>query len=132
MTCGICDPTRMAEEHGANNAARIVVGYAVPLLGSAVEKEVARMYLLGASLVFWDDCLPMGHAMSRRPKLKRLIEFLRPGDVLIINSEKAAGDRPTRRAKFISKLEEIGISVRPAREPAQMDLESLRQVRAQG
>ena len=130
MTCGVCDPSRLAKEHGADNTSRKVVGYAVPVAGTALEKEVARIYLLGACLVFWDDSQPMGRAMCHRPKLKMLIEFLRPGDVLIVNSEKAVGDRPSRRRNFTSRLEEIGITVRKAKEPSQMSLQTLRQTNA--
>ncbi|WP_420584924.1 recombinase family protein [Ruegeria sp.] len=128
MTCGVCEPNHMATVHGASDCDTKVVGYAVPASGAKLEDEVARLYLLGASIVFWDETTTSGHQMSRRPKLKKLLPHLRQGDVLIVNSQNAMGDRPSRRAAFVEKLSKRGVTVAPAKEARDASLRDLREI----
>jgi dienelactone hydrolase len=106
MSCGVCDPKGLAKSIGVDGVRHIVVGYCA---GRGIETRVARLYFLGASIVFFDTHLISGQPALKRPGLRRAHRVLRKGDVFLIDARASLG---RRQADVMAEMEGSGVDVR--------------------
>lgn len=103
MTCGACHPEAFRPEGGGR-----VFGYLVGRDPSDIADAARKLMYLGAEHVYAD--IPHGNVRYRKGLL-RICKVMRPGDRLILASDKTLGrDNRTSEARK-AEIEALGVEV---------------------